>query len=106
VRHPPVFVLDPGFHPDQVGELPLFLDLDDPRPAAAQFNEHYGHGGGWRPQTGFTNDGDTPRLQFPGDPPFDPIACMALRDEVIFVYLHSYVAVFQSDGSFEVCRMD
>jgi hypothetical protein len=35
-----------------------------------------------------------------------PLACFVWREETIFVYLYGYVAIFQTDGSFEVCRMD
>jgi hypothetical protein len=31
---------------------------------------------------------------------------MRLRDELIFVYLHGYVSIFQPDNTFEACRMD
>jgi hypothetical protein len=85
----------------------LILDMRyaDPRPAKEQFAERYEYGG-WRNQEGFTAIGGTPTLQYPGDPPLKPIALMQLRDELIFVYLHGYVSIFQKDGSFEACRMD
>ena len=107
MSHPTVLILDPRYSaPNFVGFIPTFLDLDDPRPAKEQFAERYAFGGGWRPQTGFTNDKGTPVLRFPGDPPFKPIAVMRLREEMIFVYLHGYVSIFQEDGTFEACRMD
>ena len=107
MTHPPVLILDMRYaDPNYVGFIPTFLDLDDPRPAKEQFAERYNFGGGWRPQEGFTNRHGTPVLRYPGDPPFKPIAMMALREEAIFVYLHGYVSIFQPDGSFEACRMD
>ena len=91
-------------HPDELGFLPEMIDQEDPRSAAAQFDANYGHGGGWRPMKGFTVKGFV--LRYPGDPPYEPIAMWPLRDEMIVVYPHAIVAVFQKDGSFDVCRMD
>jgi hypothetical protein len=103
---PPVLILDTRYSdPNYVGFIPTFLNTDDPRPAAAQFQERYVYGG-WHPQDGFTNRAGLPTLFYPGDPPLRPIAVMALRNEAIFVYLHGYVAIFQEDGTFEACRMD
>ena len=115
--HPHVLILDMRYsEPNFVGFIPSFLDLDDPRPAKEQFAERYEYGGGWRNQDGFTAIDGTPvrvsslwqagTLQYPGDPPLEPIAVMRLREEMIFVYLHGYVSIFQPDGSFEACRMD
>jgi hypothetical protein len=97
-----VIAIDPRFHLDDLGYIPTFLDENDPRPAREQFNERYCSG--WRPQPGFTNREAV--LHYPGDPPFKPLACFEWRDEMIFFYKHAYVAIFQPDGSFEVCRMD
>ena len=106
MRHPIVLILDGRYaDPHFVGYIPTFLDVDDPRPAKEQFAERYVYSG-WRNQTGFAALKNTPVLQFPGDPPMQPIAMMALRDEAIFVYLHGYVSIFQKDGTFEACRMD
>jgi hypothetical protein len=101
-----VLVIDPEFQPDHLGFVPSFLNENDPRPAREQFNDGYAHGGGWRPQTGFTNPGGDPALHYPGDPPLEPLACFEFRDEIIFVYRYGYIAIFQPDGSFEACRMD
>jgi hypothetical protein len=106
MRTPTVLILDMRYaDPNYVGLIPTFLDLDDPRPAAVQFQERYEYGG-WRNQDGLTAVDGTPVLQYPGDPPLKPIAMMALREEAIFVYLHGYVSIFQPDGTFEACRMD
>jgi hypothetical protein len=108
MTYPIVLILDMRYaDPNYVGLIPTFLDLDDPRPAKEQFAERYEYGG-WRNQDGFTAVDGTPVLQYPGDPPLKPIACMTLpkTDEIIFVYLHGYVSIFQKDGSFEACRMD
>jgi hypothetical protein len=106
MTHPTVLILDARYSdPNFVGFIPTFLDLDDPRPAAVQFQERYAYGG-WRNQEGFTTRDGTPTLHYKGDPPLKPIAVMRLRDEMIFVYLHGYVSIFQPDGTFEACRMD
>jgi len=89
---------------EELGLIPYFLDEKDPRPAREQFNERYAHGGGWRPQPGYSMNGAI--LKYPGDPPFEPIAMMTLHDEKILVYEYGVVAIVQRDGSFEVCRMD
>jgi hypothetical protein len=107
MTHPTVLILNARYaDPNFVGFIPTFLDLDDPRPAKEQFAGRYAFGGGWRNQSGFTTRDGRPTLYFPGDPPFEPIAVMRLRDEMIFVYLHGYVSIFQEDGTFEACRMD
>jgi hypothetical protein len=105
MTHPHVLILDIRYSdPNFVGFIPTFLDLDDPRPAKEQFAERYEFGG-WRNQEGFTTT-VAGTLHYPGDPPLKPIAVMAMRDELIFVYLHGYVSIFQKDGTFEACRMD
>ena len=43
-------------NPDDLGLLPSMLSEHDPRPAREQFDARYGHGGGWRPFTGFRFD--------------------------------------------------
>jgi hypothetical protein len=106
MKHPTVLILDMRYSdPNFVGFIPTFLDLDDPRPAKEQFAERYEYGG-WRNQDGFKALHGTPVLEYPGDPPLKPIAVMAMREELIFVYLHGYVSIFQKDGTFEACRMD
>ena len=101
-----VLILDPRCNPDHdVGFIPNFLDVDDPRPAREQFQERYVYGG-WHPQSGFKTRNGQATLYYPGDPPLKPLACIPFRTEVIFVYPGAYVAIFQPDGSFEACRMD
>ena len=105
MRHPTVVGLHPKCTPTHVGFIPTFLDEDDPRPAAEQFQERYVHGG-WRNQSGFKEGNVRYSLHYPGDPPLYPIAAMKLRDETIMVYDYAYVAIWQKDGTFEACRMD
>lgn len=91
-------------HPEAAGFIPQFLSEADPRPAARQFDEAYAHGGGWRPMEGWERDGVA--IRYPGDPALRPIAAVWLRHELIAVYPHAWVAIFQPDGRFEVARMD
>jgi hypothetical protein len=90
---------------DHVGAIPLMVSERNPQRATEQLNAGYGHGGGWRPFDGFAMGRDH-SLKYPGDPPLRPLAQAWLRDELIIVYEHAWVAVVQPDGSFEVCRMD
>src|SRR5215472_3957310 len=89
---------------DWLGFIPTFIREDDEREAAAQFNERYVWGG-WMPFKGFTATASG-ALKYPGDPLMRPVAYAKLRHELIRVYPHAWVAIFQEDGRFEVCRMD
>lgn len=87
------------------GFIPQWLDTADPRSAAEQLNAAYQHGGGWSPFHGFKTR-DNYVLTYPGDPPLHPLAWTNLRNETVVIYRHGWVAIFQLDGTFEVCRMD
>jgi hypothetical protein len=100
-----VYALHPRLQPGHVGELPMFINENDPRPAREQFHTSYAHGGGWQPMPGFTMSHDFV-LRYPEDPPLSPIAMMRLHEERIFIYECSIVAIVQPDWSFEVARMD
>ena len=99
-----IVLLHPRAHPDCFGYIPGFLDEDDPRPVAEQFNERYM--GGWNPQDKFKHNPRTGEMFYPGDPPMPPVAAFKWKDEMVMLYPHAYVAIFQADGSFEICRMD
>lgn len=88
-----------------LGFIPGFLSENDPRPAREQIDSAYQHGGGWSPFEGFKmlSDGN---MQYPGDPPTRLLAETKLRDEVIRFYEHSWLAIVQQNGSFEVTRVD
>lgn len=90
---------------DHVGGIPEMINESNPKSAKEQLHKGYLHGGGWQPFTGFDLLTDN-SLAYPGDPSLKPIAEMILRDELILVYEHAWVAVIQPDRSFEVCRMD
>lgn len=91
---------------DHLGLIPSFLDEEDERPASEQFDERYSHGGGWRPMKGWEM-GPTSEIRYKGDrDAMRPIAVIAFREELIYIYPYAWVAIVQPDGSFEVSRMD
>ena len=98
-------MLHPSMRPHDLGELPYFLNEDDPRPAREQFHSNYKHGGGWRPFKGHTLTKNH-MLAYPGDPSLPPLASVQFRDELIIVHPHSWVTIVQPDGTYETCRMD
>lgn len=98
-------LLHPRMTVEHLGLLPGMLDPSDPRPAREQLDDGYRHGGGWDPFHGFTLLANG-NLTYPGDPPTRPIAETRLRDELVVLYEHDWVAVIQPDRNFEVCRMD
>lgn len=94
---------------EYAGLLPTFLSERDPRPAKEQLHTAYAHGGGWRPFRGFRFHQLHPgsaQLLYPGDPPMREISRAKLRNETIILFQADWVAIVQSDGSFEVARMD
>lgn len=98
-----IFALHPSVTIDTLGFLPGLLTENDARDAKLQFHDNYSYGGGWQKMENFTADGYV--LHYPGDPALEPIAMISFRDERIFLYRASIVAVFQLDGSFEAARM-
>lgn len=104
------------FHPralELLGFIPQFLSQSDKRPAAVQFDEFYAHGGGWQPTQGWKTSLVTHQtgekvllIEYPGDPPYMPVAMIRLHDERIWVYADAWVAIEQPDGSVEIARMD
>jgi hypothetical protein len=91
--------------PYQLGQLPAWLDDEDPAPAREQLDRNYKHGGGWQPFMGFTlQPNDT--IAYPFDPSLRPLWRARLRDETILLYPHDWVAIVQPDRTFEICRMD
>lgn len=97
--------LHPLAQPYHIGDIPYWLDPDDPASARDQLDRNYGHGGGWDPFQGFTLERDN-SISYPGDPSHEPIAQIQFRDELVCIYEYSWVAIIQSDRSFEICRMD
>lgn len=98
-------LLHPAMTAEALGRLPFMLDLNNPAPAREQLDQGYAHGGGWDPFQGFTLRKDY-CLIYSGDPPVKPIAMTVLRNELVVLYEHEWVAIIQKDRSFEVARMD
>lgn len=95
----------PRANEDHLGHIPDFLSEDDPQSAKEQIHKNYSHGGGWVAMKGFEMDPDG-SLLYRGDPPTLLLYEAKLRDEAIRVYQHAWVAIVQSDGTFEVARLD
>lgn len=100
-----VQILHPACTEYTVGFIPGWLSEHDPRPAKEQLHEAYAHGGGWFPMEGWTLNKDL-SLSYPQDPDFAPMAMIRLRDERVVIYDCGFVAIIQTDGKFEVARMD
>lgn len=104
------------YHVGYIGQS--LLDNTDAK-AAAQINDLY-HFGGWRPFAmsewssnwqGKPKETPLPWLRYPGDPKMEAIAAAVMYhpgapSELICVYQSDWWAIFQLDGSFEVCRLD
>ena len=99
-------LLHPRVTPEWLGFLPTFFSPRDPRPAREQIHTAYLHGGGWRPQKGFTYNPQTRTMKYPGDPAFKPLAIAKLREETLIFYEAEYLAIIQPDGSFEMARVN
>lgn len=92
---------------DMLGYIPGFVSEDDPRPVKEQFQTAYAHGGGWNPMQGWeVVDDRIKKIKYPGDPALEPVAMADCREELICVYPHAWVGIFQKDGSFEIARLD
>lgn len=99
--------LDERALPDHLGFIPEFLDEEDPDDAQTQLDKNYGHGGGYRPQSGWEIvNKQRMTIQYPGDPPTEPLWANVFRKERIYVYPYGYVLILQPDGSFVCARMD
>jgi hypothetical protein len=101
-----ITLLHPHATINDLGLLPGFLNLLDPRPAKEQFDEKYSHGGGWltSPTTFKLDEKGLHAVEY-GEH-FFPIAEINFRNERIILHDCSYVAIVQEDGTFEVARMD
>lgn len=95
----------PGMSLNALGFIPHFLNERNSKSAREQIDDNYRHGGGWRSFKGFTMlpNGN---LSYPGDPVVQMLAETKLRDEVIRFYEHSWIAIVQSDGSYDIARID
>lgn len=92
---------------DCVGDIRYFAAEQNDKPLREQLDEMYQHGGGWRPLKGFQLKSEkTFQIEYPEDPPMNPLAIAKFRDQLICVYEYAFVAIFEPDFSFEVARMD
>lgn len=103
--------LAPGIYPFILGFIPEWLDDENPLPAQEQLDANYRHGGGWRPFNGFTlvrpsNDVRDWRLSYPGDPDYRLLAYAALREEIVLMFPHSWVAIVRDGQLSSVARLD
>jgi len=93
-----------------VGFIPSFLNEADPRPAKEQINEAYAHGGGWNSFNGFglgiDSRSELYTLEYEGDPPTHELSRATFRDETLVFFEHSWFAIIQKDGSYDIARLD
>jgi len=104
---------------EALGFIPSFLESWKPGDKLVDIlHKAYSHGGGWHKmlgwridptgiaQYGSTDPEDCEDGELP-DPPLHPLTCKTYGDEIIFVYLHGWVAVVSlKDMTFEMSRMD
>lgn len=101
--------LHPNMTEYLLGHIGRALSENNPKTAAEQITALYPFGG-WNPT--FSSKLNNIRhlgdgiMKYPGDPPQRPIARAKLRDETICIYNSEFWAIFQPDGSFEMCRLD
>lgn len=108
VYHPSGWIFYHPNAPDLLGYI-LSHEMISARSSLSvkeQIQQNYAHGGGWHPLSGWRFDPETKELQYPGDPVYPMVAELKVRDEMVYMYHHAWVAVVQPDGSFEVTRMD
>lgn len=100
--------LKPTRYPLDLGYLPMIFQATDPAKASEQIDKRYSHGGGYRPFDGFVLVGDGHTIQYPGDPPYEPLAgsYLPLTKEHLYFYPHAWVRIVQEDGSWTITRMD
>ena len=99
IRHPYATIEMAGF-------IPAWLS-ESSKPIRDQLNDGY-IWGGFRHFSGFSIDPSTDELLYPGDPPTIPLIEWQFdsHPQRVILYQHSWVAIIEPDGTFEVCRMD
>lgn len=90
-----------------VRTISTFLSVGDMRSAKDQIDESYRQYGGWRPIGGITlqKDRETIRFDDEGDT-CRPIAEATLRDQKLFLYRSDWLAIVNTDGTYEIARID
>lgn len=96
--------LHPAMTLKHLGYIPLWLNTKNPLGAVEQIDKAYRFGG-WQAFEGFEMKPDG-SLKYPGDPTLKPLARTKLRDQEVFFYQYSWVAVRDPDGTFSVARID
>jgi hypothetical protein len=108
-------LLHPRMTAGHLGYLIGWLSPGDPDDAVTQIHKNYMHGGGWFDYNGFKmepggvlveKNPPLPESEDPPDPPLRPLAKTMIRDETVYFYQYSWVAVAKPDGSFRVARID
>lgn len=92
-----------------LGLIPAIICAEDSRPVKEQIKTGYAHGGGYNPMSGFIlvhKEGGTATLRYPGDPAFKEWGRAQIGEELVIVFDCGFVAIVQSDNTFEVTRMD
>jgi len=97
-------LLDPRLRHYDLGFIPAFLSLDDPRSSRDQIGQAYVSG--WSHMPGFILDHTSMRLKYPGDPAMSPLARVNIRDEWVYIYPSAWVLILSPNGDFEVARID
>lgn len=93
------------------GVIPDFLPPHDPRSAVDQIHDSYQHGGGWRDWTHgsveLVDDGPGRAVLRLNGEAFHELARGQLRDERLYLFDCSFVAVWPVDGGgIRVARID
>ena len=90
------------------GVVPDFISLDDPRGAVEQIHESYWHGGGWRDVSNrlleVRDPGPGRAVLRIGDEEFAELARGRFRDEKLYLFDYSWVAVW--GATLRVARID
>lgn len=93
------------------GLIPDFLSVHDPRSAVDQIHDNYHHGGGWRDWTQgsieLVDEGPGRAVLRLGGEEFPEVARGRLRNERLYLFDCSFVAVWPLDGgALRVARVD
>jgi hypothetical protein len=93
---------------EMLGYLPQLIGTQFSGTVAEQLNENYAHGGGYHPfgEGQWRMNPATHILQYPGDPPFRPLAMTKIREETVYFYNSALLAIVQPDGKFAITRVD
>lgn len=92
-------------HLMMAGYIPSFLSADSDDSIQEQLDAAYVTG--WRPTKADVRlDEETWMLHFSNDPPLHPVGACALNGSILVLYEHAWVLVMDTDGDWEVCRMD